>query len=146
MSNDLANHSTKEIPSNPTGTAPKKLIIIEDDLFIRELYKGVFTESGYLVDLAIDGKEALEKINSQTYDMILLDLVLPKITGIDLLRICREPSSHAKNTPIFLITNLGQEKIIDEAFKLGCQGYLLKAKLLPAEIVSQVSKFLEGNH
>lgn len=140
MSNDLANPSKSEIPNSPAGT-PKKLLIIEDDLFIRELYKGVFTEAGYLVDLAVDGQEALEKINSQTYDMILLDLVLPKITGIDILRTCREPSSHARNTPIFLITNLGQENIIKEAFKIGADGYILKAQVTPKDLVREIDTF-----
>lgn len=119
----------------------KKILLIEDDFFIRDIYTKSFTNAGYSVDIAIDGHEALEKVKTSAYDIILLDIMLPKITGIDVLRSFRAPNSPVENIPIFLLTNLGQDDIIKEAFKIGADGYLLKAHLKPQEIVGEINSF-----
>lgn len=142
MQNDSVNTPQSQNNNRSSiNTKGKKLLVIEDDFLIRELYNSVLTESGYIVDSAADGQEALTKINTQTYDMILLDLVLPKITGLDLLRDCRLPLSKARNTPVFLITNLGQDNIIKEAFKVGADGYILKSKVTPKQLVAELDTF-----
>lgn len=122
----------------------KQILLIEDDFYIRDLYATYFIKAGYSVDLAIDGEEALEKVKDKNYDLILLDIMLPKITGIDVLRIFRDEKSSAKETPVILITNLGQESIIKEAFKIGASGYLLKAQLKPQDLVNEVNTFFEN--
>lgn len=121
----------------------RKILLVEDDLFVRDLYIRYLEKANYQVTSAIDGEEGVEKAKAADFDMILLDIMLPKKTGIEVLKELRDQNHPAKDIPVFLLTNLGQEKIIDEAFKMGCQGYLLKAKLLPAEVVSAVSKFLD---
>ena len=66
---------------------------------------------------------------------------MPKMNGIDVLKALRNDKSSTKDTPVFLLTNLGQENIIKEAFKIGAQGYLMKANLLPQQVVTQVEDY-----
>jgi CheY-like chemotaxis protein len=120
----------------------KKLLIAEDDFFIRDIYTKIFNLSGYEVHVAVDGEEGLAKIKEQVYDMILLDIMMPKVTGIDVLRETRTKDNPNKSTPVFLITNLGQQNIIEEAFKLGMDGYIIKSQVTPQQIVDEINTFL----
>ncbi|MBI4058463.1 response regulator [Candidatus Gottesmanbacteria bacterium] len=121
----------------------RKILIIEDDTYIRDLYMRSFQRDGYEVEAAVDGEEALNKVKTGTYDVILLDIMLPKVTGIDVLKSIRSPDAKAKDTPVFLTTNLGQEDIIKEAFKIGADGYLLKAQLTPQDVVDEINSFFK---
>lgn len=118
-------------------------MIVEDDYFISDIYKRVFTKAGYIVDTALDGEIAINIVKDNSYDIILLDIMLPKVTGINVLKEFRKPEALALHTPVFLITNLGQEAIIKEAFKIGADGYLLKAQLTPQDIVSEINNFFD---
>lgn len=122
----------------------KTILIVEDDFHIQDIYRMSFVKTNrYIVETASDGQEALVKLNTHIYDLILLDIMLPKVTGIDVLRAMRAPNSPTKNTPIILITNLGQEDIIKEAFKIGADGYLIKAQFTPQDVVHEVDAFFE---
>lgn len=121
----------------------KKILIVEDDFYIRDLYQMAFTKAQYTVEVAVDGEEALERVKNNNYDIILLDIMMPKVTGIDVLRSFRNENSRVKNTPVFLITNLGQDSFIKEAFKIGADGYFLKSQLTPKEIINEINAFLE---
>jgi len=125
-------------------TKNKKILIIEDDLFVRELYENIFRKKGYDVVSAADGEEGLNKALTEKADLILLDIMLPVKSGMEVLKTLRKSSTSARKTPVFLLTNLGQESIIKEAFNLGVDGYLLKVKLLPYQIVSEVENFFKG--
>lgn len=118
----------------------KKILLIEDDAYVRDLYQTVLSKEGYVVSMAEDGEEALEVVGQDSYDLILLDIMLPKLTGIEVLKKLKSNDS-TKNTPVYLLTNLGDEGVIDEAFKIGANGYLLKAKYLPKQVVKEVNKF-----
>ena len=122
----------------------KTILLVEDDFHIQEIYRTTFIKTGnYTVETASDGQEALVKLGSHIYDLILLDIMLPKVTGIDVLRAMRAPTSPTKDTPIILITNLGQEDIIKEAFKIGADGYLIKAQFTPLDVVREVDAFFQ---
>jgi CheY-like chemotaxis protein len=124
----------------------KRILLVEDEIFIRELYQKVLTNAGYDVTPTEDGQAGLDKAKSEKFDMILLDIMLPKMTGIDVLKeVRKDPSEYLKNVPIFLLTNLGQESIIKEAFKIGANGYLLKAKYLPNQIINEVDAYFKNN-
>ncbi|OGC47222.1 hypothetical protein A2886_01070 [candidate division WWE3 bacterium RIFCSPHIGHO2_01_FULL_42_13] len=118
----------------------KKILLIEDDAFIRDLYKAVLTKAGYELETAVDGQEAIEKAAKNTYDLILLDIMLPKLTGIEVLKVLREVGSKANATPVYVLTNLGEDTIMEEANKLGANGYFLKAKYLPKQLVEEINK------
>ena len=121
----------------------KSTLIIEDEQFLIDLYKKAFSQRGFTVLEAIDGAEGLEKANENTQvDIILLDIMLPKMDGISVLRKLKESGSPAKNVPVFMLTNLGQESVIKEALRIGADGYILKSKYLPNQVVDEVEKFL----
>ncbi len=120
----------------------KKILIAEDDFYIRDIYSNIFSVSGYEVSISVDGEDCLTKIRTQLYDMILLDIMMPKVTGIDVLRQAKSTENINKNTPIFLITNLVEQNVIEEAFKLGMDGYIIKTQVTPKQIVDEINTFL----
>jgi CheY-like chemotaxis protein len=119
----------------------KKILIAEDDFFIRDIYSKVFSLSGFDVQVAVDGVDALEKVKAQPFDMLLLDIMMPRMNGIDVLRNIRSLNTPTKSIPIFIITNLGQQDVIEEAFKLGMDGYILKSQVTPQQIVDEINTF-----
>lgn len=125
----------------------KKILIVEDEFYICDIYERTFKDAGYEVQVAVDGQEALQKAKNTDFDVILLDIMVPKITGIDVLRELRQQGERTEDTPIFMTTNLGQDNIIKEALKIGADGYFIKAQLNPKSLVNEVNTFLqnEGN-
>lgn len=118
----------------------KRILLIEDEFFIRDLYERYLSKNGYEVITAVDGEEGLNKAQNEKVDLILLDIMMPKMTGLEVLKKIKEDGALAKDTPVYLLTNLGQESIIKDAFKMGAEGYLLKAKMLPKQIVEEIKK------
>jgi CheY-like chemotaxis protein len=119
----------------------KKILIAEDDFFIRDIYSQIFSGAGYEVEVAVDGADALEKIKNKLYDIILLDIMMPKMSGLDALRALRGLTPPTKDIPVFIITNLGQENVIEEAFKIGMDGYIIKSQVTPQQIVDEIDTF-----
>ncbi len=128
-------------PNQPTG--PKKILLVEDETFIADLYKHELEKSGFLVTVANDGLQGLQILQTQPFDLLLLDIMLPGMNGLELLR-----DWHTKNPQsnmiVLLLTNLGQDAIIKEGFSLGAQGYLIKASYTPEQVVQEVRNALEG--
>lgn len=124
----------------------KRVLIAEDDFFIRDIYSKVFSLAGYTVDVAVDGEDTLNKIKVQQnpYDMILLDIMMPKMTGLDVLKQIRAMNTPAKNTSVFILSNLGQQNIIEEAFKIGMDGYIIKSQMTPQQIVEEINTYFEN--
>ena len=121
----------------------KKILLIEDDVFVRDIYGRELKKGDYEVTVAEDGQQGIEKALSQQFDLILLDIMMPKKTGIDVLRELRSSDSPYKNTPVYLLTNLGQGSIIKQAVDIGAQGYLLKARFLPSQVLESIDKFFK---
>ena len=121
----------------------RKILLIEDDVFVSDIYSRELKKSGYEVEVAADGVEGVEKARDNKYDLLLLDIMLPKKTGIDVLKEIRVPGSPAKDLPVYLLTNLGQGSIIKQAIEIGAQGYLLKARVLPSQVLQAVNDFFE---
>lgn len=120
----------------------KKIILVEDDKFLSEMYVVKLTESGFEVDVAADGEEGLNKIKEQKPDLVLLDIVLPKMDGFEVLRnIKNEPS--LKNVSVIALTNLGQKEEVEKGLKLGADDYIIKAHFTPTEVVAKAKKVLE---
>jgi len=124
----------------------QRILVIEDDQFLRELYDELLREEGYEVDLAGDGEEGLAKVSKGGYDLVLLDIMLPKMDGLEILRQLRDKPPEKPNGPVVLLTNLGQDSIIKEGFNLGAAGYLIKSAMNPDQVLSEVKVFLsKGN-
>jgi len=120
----------------------KKILLIEDDHFINELYMKVLKDKGFEMVLASDGEEGVN-LADKSFDLILLDIMLPKLDGISVIRKLKE-NPDTKKIPIVLLTNLAQKNIINNAFNLGAQGYLLKMHVSLFELADQIKPFLEN--
>ncbi len=120
----------------------QKILIIEDDFFVRDLYDRELTRDGFKISTAEDGAEGLLKTVKEKPDLILLDIMLPKMSGLDVLKKVKE-KEEVKEIPVVLLTNLGQDNVIREGFSLGAVGYLIKAAYTPSQIIEEVKKFLE---
>ena len=121
----------------------EKILIIEDDFFIRELYERQFTKEGYQIITSEDGPSGLLAANQEKPDLILLDIMLPKLNGLDLLRTLKA-KDETKNIPVILLTNLGQESVIKEGFDLGADSYLIKSAYTPSQIIEEIKTFLQN--
>lgn len=121
----------------------KKILVVDDEDSVREIYRHEFLNNGYTVVVAQDGEEGLLKAGEEQPDMMLLDIMLPKMSGIEVLRALKE-NELTKKIPVLLLTNLGEETIIKEGFELGADGYLLKVSYTPSQVVDEVKKFFEG--
>ncbi|OGY23127.1 MAG: hypothetical protein A2172_01975 [Candidatus Woykebacteria bacterium RBG_13_40_15] len=119
-----------------------KILVVEDDQFLRELYEELLKEEGYEVELASDGEDGLNKMTAGGFDLVLLDIMLPKIDGLEILRRLKEKHPEKPNGPVVLLTNLGQDSIIKEGFNLGASGYLIKSSMNPDQVISEVKVFL----
>lgn len=118
----------------------RSILIVEDEHFISELYDRALTKAGYKVKVIADGSEALEEAENNTYDLILLDLMIPNLTGIDILRNLRDPSRVPPiKSKIIIITNLEQSDQVKSDIEKQADGYLVKAELTPHELVDYIN-------
>jgi len=119
---------------------PRSILLIEDDLFIKELYERQLTKAGFEVESAEDGASGLVKSSEKKWSLILLDIMLPEVNGLDVLRTLKS-KPETKDIPVILLTNLGQDSLIKEAFDVGAEAYLIKSAYTPKQIVEEVKEF-----
>lgn len=122
---------------------PQKILLVDDDQYIRELYEEILKNAGYEVETGVDGKEGLEKINSGGYDLILMDVMMPYLDGIGILKELAEKKPTKKNGPIMLLTNLAYDPVIKEALQMGAVACLNKAEMNPDEFLKKVKEVLK---
>ena len=118
------------------------ILLIEDDKILQELYKRQFVHAGITLDTYGTGTEGLEASQKNQYDLILLDILLPDIDGLDVFEKLKRHDA-TKNVPVVFLTNLSQEETIQKAFDMGAKGYLVKSSYTPDQVVSEVQKFLQ---
>lgn len=121
---------------------PRKILIIEDDKFLRELITRKLTSEGYQTIEAADGEEGVRMTKSEKPDLVLLDLILPGIDGFEALTRIRK-EEETVNVPVVILSNLGQKEDIEKGLKLGATDYLIKAHFSPGEIIEKVSSILK---
>jgi DNA-binding response OmpR family regulator len=117
-----------------TAQAPKKVLCIEDEVFIGELYTRALTKAGYDIAVEIDGLKGLADAMTDSYDIILLDIMVPNMTGIEILRHLREEKPDLK-AKIVITTNLDQGKETRAEIEKQADGYLIKAEVTPRQLV-----------
>lgn len=121
---------------------PRKILIIEDDKFLRELITRKLVNEGYQTIEAVDGEEGVRTAKAEKPDLILLDLILPGIDGFEALARIRKDQETA-NLPVIILSNLGQKEDIERGLKLGATDYLIKAHFSPGEIIEKVASILK---
>ncbi|HEX5797391.1 MAG TPA: response regulator [Candidatus Saccharimonadales bacterium] len=120
----------------------KKILIVEDEKPLSEAYQIVLKKEGFDVDAAYDGEQALEHTKKQEPDLILLDLRMPKMSGIEFLKKYKPAKKHP-GVKIIVFSNLDAQNEIDKAYELGAHKYMLKAWASPKELVNFVRDTLE---
>jgi DNA-binding response OmpR family regulator len=121
---------------------PRKILIVEDDKFLRELIVKKLSNEGYDVLEAVDGEQGLLQIKEGHPELVLLDLILPGIDGFEVLTQKREDPFTA-SIPVVILSNLGQKEDVDKGLSLGAVDYLIKAHFTPGEIIEKVRNILK---
>ncbi len=112
----------------------KKILIVEDDALLSEMLAGKFSSEKTTVDHAADGEQALTMLKGKKYDLILLDIMLPKVDGFTVLNSLND-DPNSKGTPVIILSNLGQKNDVEKGLALGVKKYLVKAILSLDEVI-----------
>lgn len=116
----------------------QRVLIVDDDQFLINMYALKFSKRGFEVNMATKGEEALEKLRGGfDPDILILDVVMPSFDGLDLLEKIRQEKL-AEKSIVVMLTNQGQKSDISQAEKLGVNGYIVKATTIPSEVVEEV--------
>ena len=122
----------------------RKILIVEDDPMIRDMYRIALVGKQYTVDIAGDADEAYQKVNTFRPDVIFLDIMLPGVSGLEILRELRtNPTYQCENVKIVMLTNLAQNSVSDSAIANGADGFVIKADILPKDLPAIVTSLEE---
>jgi CheY-like chemotaxis protein len=121
----------------------QRILLVEDDRFLRKAAEATLRRSGFVVRTAVDGEEALQRIQEEAPDLVLLDLIMPKLQGFEVLRILKQDPA-TRQIPVVVLSNLGQESDVQQALQGGAIAYLIKANLSLQDLVTHVQKILQG--
>ena len=120
----------------------KKILLVEDEEMLANMYQVKFQNDGFHLIKAGNGEEGLALADKEKPDMILLDVIMPKMDGFTVLKRLKE-NPNTKNIPVLLLTNLGQDEDIKKGNELGAVGYLVKANITPSEVVAKVKETMK---
>ena len=118
-----------------------KILMIEDNIFLRKLYRDKLTHAGFDFIEATNGIEGLNKVFSESPDLVILDLILPRKNGFDVLDEIRK-NKKTKDIPVIILSNLGQAMDIKEGLARGAQEYLVKTDIRLSDAVEKIKKWL----
>jgi DNA-binding response OmpR family regulator len=119
----------------------KNILLAEDDAFVSDIYYTKLTNEGYNVILAPDGRVAIDEIKKSIPDLILLDIMMPYMDGMEVLDELKN-NDEWKNIPVLLLTNLSEKENVKKALELGAQDYLIKSHFTPSEILEKIQALL----
>ena len=118
-----------------------KILLVDDDAFLRDMYATKFTEQGYAIDSADTAENALAKLRTNEYDVVLMDMIMPGMSGVELLKHIH--NDKIGGTPIcIMLSNQSEEADRKAALDAGAVGYIVKAELIPSEVVAEVVKLV----
>lgn len=121
-----------------------KILLVEDDSFLLNMYATKFELENFDVVVAEDGEKGLKMATVEKPDIILLDIMLPKMDGFDVLRQVKN-NKETSGIPVILLTNLSQKDDIDKGLSMGAVDFLIKAHFMPSEVVEKIKKILANN-
>jgi CheY-like chemotaxis protein len=122
----------------------KRVLIVEDDPLISRMYQRVFQFEGFETDMARDGEEGLHLLKQNTPVMILLDIMMPKLSGIDVLKAIKIDPRY-RDIPVVVLTNLSGSEDAEHAIELGAVKYLVKSNTKPSQIVKEINEILAAS-
>ena len=115
----------------------KRLLVVEDDLFLRDIYCETLRNAGYYIEFAKDGNEGLNKIKEGGWDLVLLDVLLPGMTGIEIMQKLKDTPIAKPNKKTIFLTNMDNPKEVNEMHELGIE-YWIKSELTPDVLLKQI--------
>jgi DNA-binding response OmpR family regulator len=122
----------------------KKVLIVEDDPFISDIYMVELGNQGYEVELAPNGEKAMEKLNQDSFDLMLLDILMPQKDGFAVLKELKDNPNF--KMAVIVLSNLGKKEHIEKAIELGANDYIIKTQFTPQEVIGKIKEiFLEQN-
>lgn len=122
----------------------KKILIVEDDNFVAEVYLAKLSEMGYEAILAQNGEEGLAALKKDKIDLILLDILMPIMNGMEMLEEIKKQEDW-KNIPVILLTNVGEKESIQKVREMGVKNYLIKSHFTPAEVIEKIESVFKEN-
>ena len=124
-----------------------KILLVDDDPLLTEMYSQKLVKDGFEVHKAVDGEQGLELLKKEKPHLVLLDIMMPKINGLDVLKKIKEdPDTQIQNTPVILLTNLARDmKDITFGLELGAVTYLVKSRVKPDQVVAKVKEILQAS-
>jgi DNA-binding response OmpR family regulator len=122
---------------------PVRVLLAEDDRFLRKAAETALKRQGFTVLPAVDGEEALRMARAEVPDIVLLDLIMPKLQGFEVLRALKADPVTA-SIPVIILSNLGQESDVKQAMEAGAAGYFVKANLSLQDLVKRVGEVVGG--
>jgi DNA-binding response OmpR family regulator len=130
-----------EQKKQPSSGGKIKILLVEDDPFLLSMYNTKFEIENFKVVTADDGEKGLKLALKEAPDIILLDIMLPKMDGFEVLRALKADEK-VKKIPVILLTNLSQKEKVKEGLALGANDYLIKAHFMPSEVVEKIKKLI----
>ena len=124
--------------------AARRILLAEDDRFLRKAAETALKRGGFTVIPAVDGEEALRMARAESPDLILLDLIMPKMQGFEVLRALKADAATAA-IPVVILSNLGQDGDVKQAMEAGAAGYFVKANLSLQDLVKRVGELAAGS-
>jgi len=121
----------------------RDILLVEDDPFLIDIYTTKLEKEGFSIKVAGNGKEAFKLLKKKVPDLLLLDIVLPRVDGWEILDKIKE-NKKWKKIPVIILSNLGQKAEVEKGLDLGVKKYLIKAHYTPAEVVEEIKKILKG--
>lgn len=118
-----------------------KILLVEDDNSLAQLYKAAIEIDGHTVVVSNDGQNGVNKATKEKYDLIILDIVLPNMSGLDILKIIKE-NEKTKDTQVVMLTNYGQQENVKRAYDLGAADVFLKYRMTPTEAANKVNQLV----
>ncbi len=131
--------------ANPTEPIAR-ILIAEDEQFIRDVYVEMLNNEGFAVDVAVDGKQALEKLQVGGYDLVLLDIMMPFIDGLGVLMKLKETPAQNPNKHIVICTSLAADPAVKDALDHGAEDVVFKPDVTPDQLVAKVKKVLASSN
>ena len=125
------------------GQEKVKILLVEDDPFLLSMYATKFELEGFEVISADDGQKGLSLARENKPDIILLDILMPKMNGFEVLRELKA-NEQTRDIPVIFLTNLNQKEEVERALELGAVDYLIKAHFMPSEVVAKIKEVIEG--
>lgn len=121
----------------------KRLLLVEDDRFLRRACEVSLRQRGFSVTSAVDGEEGLRLARSEPWDLILLDMLLPKLSGLEVLKTLRRNGA-TRGLRVLVLSNSSREQDVQEVTQLGVEGYLVKSNLSLQELGDRVTRILDA--